>query len=52
MSGSIGKALGGLLILELATLQVCNLEKNLFGIGRDLTSESFEQSFCWVRVIN
>ena len=42
MGGSIGKALGSLLILELAALQVCSLEKNLFGVDRDLTPESFE----------
>jgi len=52
MGGSIGKTLGSLLILELVALQVCSLEKNLLGIGRDLTSERFEQSFGWIRVIN
>ena len=52
MGGSIGKMLGSLLVLELATLQVCSLEKDLFGIGRNLTLESFEQSFGWVRVID
>jgi len=52
VGGSIDKMLGSLLILELAALQVCSMEKDLFGIGRDLASESFEQSFCWIRVIN
>jgi len=42
MSGSIGKTLGSLLVLELAALQVCSLEENLFGIGWDLTPKSFE----------
>ena len=42
MGGSIGKALGSLLVLVLAALQVCSLEENLFGIGWDLTPKSFE----------
>ena len=52
MGGSIGKALSGLLVLELAALQVCSLEKNFLGIGWDLTPKSFKQSFGWIRVIN
>jgi len=52
MSGSIGKALSGLLILELSPLQMCSLEKNLLGIDRDLASESFKQSLGWIGVIN
>jgi len=44
MSGSIGKALSGLLVLELSTLQMCSFEEDLLGIGRNLASESFEQS--------
>jgi hypothetical protein len=42
MSGSIGKELSGLLILELSTLQMCSLEEDFLGIGRDLASESFK----------
>jgi len=42
MSGSIGKALSGLLVLELSTLQMYSLEENFLGIDRDLASESFE----------
>jgi len=52
MSGSIGKALGGLLVQKLAAFQVCNLEEDLFGIGKDLAPKGFEQSFSWIRVIN
>jgi len=52
MSGSVGKALSGLLVLELSTFQLCSLEENLLGIGRDLASESFEQSLGWIGVIN
>jgi len=52
MGGSIGKALGGLLVLELAALQVCSLEKDLFGIGRNLASKSFKQSLGWIGVID
>jgi len=52
MSGSIGKALSGLLVLKLSTLQVCSLEEDLLGIGRDLASESFKQSLGWIGVIN
>jgi len=52
MGGSIGKALSGLLVMELAALQVCSLEEDLFGIGRDLASKSFKQSLGWIRVIN
>jgi len=42
MGGSIGKALSGLLVLELAALQVCSLEEDLFNISRDLASKSFK----------
>jgi len=52
MGGSIGKALSGLLVLELAALQVCSLEEDLFGVGRDLASKSFKQGLGWVGVIN
>jgi hypothetical protein len=52
VSSSIGKALGGLLVLELSTLQVSSLEKNLLGIGKDLASESLEQSLGWIGVVN
>ena len=52
MSGFVGKALSGLLVLELVTLQVCSLEEDLFGIGRDLASKSFKQSLGWIGVIN
>jgi len=52
MSGSIGKALSGFLVLELLTLQVCGLEENLLGIGENLASENFEQSLSWIGVIN
>jgi len=52
MSASIGKALSGLLVLELSTLQMCSLEEDLLGIGRDLASESFKQSLGWIGVIN
>ena len=52
MSGSIGKALSGLLVQKLSTLQVCSLEEDLLGIGRDLASESLKQSLGWIGVIN
>jgi len=52
MSGPIGKTLGGLLVLELTTLQVCSLEKNLFSIGWNLATESLEQSFGWISIVN
>ena len=45
MSGSIGKTLGSLLILELTAFQMCSLEKSFLDIGWDLTPKSFEQSF-------
>jgi len=44
MSGSIGEALSGLLVLKLSTLQVCSLEEDLHSIGRDLASERFKQT--------
>jgi len=52
MGGSIGKTLGSLLVLELMAFQVCSLEKNLFGIGWNLTTKSLEQSFDWIGIIN
>jgi len=52
MSGSIGKALSGLLVLELAALQMCSLEEDFFGVSRDLASERFKQGLGWVGVIN
>ena len=52
MSGSIGEALSGLLVLELLALQVCTLEEDLLGITRDLASESFKRSLGWIGVIN
>jgi len=52
MSGSIGKMLSGFFLLELSTLQVCGLEKNLLSIGGDLASENFERSLGWFGVIN
>jgi len=52
MSSSIGKALSGLLILKLPTLQVSSLEEDLLGIGRNLACESLEQGLSWIRVIN
>jgi len=52
MSGSIGKALSGLLVLELSTLQMCSFEKDLLGISRNLASQSFEQSLGWIGIIN
>ena len=45
VGGSIGKTLGSLLVLKLAALQMRSLEEDLFGIGRDLAPEGFEQSF-------
>jgi len=52
MGGSICKALGSLLVLELAALHMCSVEKDLFGIGRNLAPESFEQSLGWIGIIN
>jgi len=51
MSGSIGKALDNLWVLELATFQVSGLEEHFLNIGRDLTTESLEYGFGWIRVI-
>jgi len=31
---------------------MCSLEEDLLGMGRDLTSESLEQSLSWIGVIN
>jgi hypothetical protein len=42
MSGSIGKTLGSLLVLELAAFQVCSLEQDFFYIGWDLASKGLE----------
>jgi len=52
VSSSIGKTLGGLLILELAAFQVCSLKQDFFYIGWDLASKGLEQSFGWIRVID
>jgi hypothetical protein len=45
VSGSIGKALDGLLVLKLATLQVSRLEEHLLNIGRNLTTDGLEYDF-------
>jgi hypothetical protein len=42
LSGSIGKASGSLLVLQLTALQVCCLKENFFGIGGDVASQSLE----------
>ena len=42
LSGSIGKAPGGPLVLQLTTFQMCGLEEDFLGIGRNLASERFE----------
>ena len=42
IGSSIGKALNSFLVLELAALQMGSFKEHLFGIGRDLTTESFE----------
>jgi len=42
MSGSIGKMLSSLLLLELAAFQVCSLKQDFFYIGWDLTSKRLE----------
>jgi len=42
LSGSVGKALGSPLVLQLTALQMCCLEENFFGIGWDLASQSIE----------
>jgi len=52
MGGSIDKALSGLLVLELAALQVCSSEKDFFSIGRDFASKSPNQSLGWIGVID
>jgi len=52
LSGSIGKAPGSPLILQLTTFQMCGLEKDFLGIGRNLASEGLEQNLGWVRVID
>jgi len=52
LSGSIGKTPGGPLVLQLTTFQMCGLEKDFLGIGRNLASERLEQSLGWVRVID
>jgi len=52
MSGSIGKTLGSLLVLELAAFQVCSFKQSFFCIGSDLASKGLKQSFSWVRVID
>jgi hypothetical protein len=52
LSSSIGKVRGGPLVLQLTTLQMCGLEEDFFGIGRNLASEGLEQSFGQVRVID
>jgi len=51
LGSSVSKALNNFLVLEVAALQMGNLEKYLFGIGRDLTMKSLEDSFGRVRVI-
>jgi len=52
VSGSIGKTLSSLLMLELATLQVCSLKYSFFCIGWDLAPKGLKQSFGWVRIID
>ena len=52
LGNSIGKALNSFLVLELVALQMGNMEKHLFGIGRDLTTKSLEDSFGRVRIIH
>jgi len=52
LRGSVGKALNRFLVLELVALQMGNMEKHLFGIGRDLTTKSLEDSFGRVGVID
>jgi len=42
MSSSVGKALGGSLVLQLTALQMCSLEENFFSIGKNLASQGFE----------
>ena len=42
LSGSVGKALGSPLVLQLTALQVCCLEEDFFSIGGDLASQSLE----------
>jgi hypothetical protein len=52
VSSSVGKTLGGLLVLELAAFQVCSLKQDFFYIGWDLASKRLEQSFGRIRVID
>jgi len=52
LSSSIGKTPSGPLVLQLTTLQMCGLEKDFFGIGRNLASEGLEQNLGRIRVIN
>ena len=38
--------------MQLATFQMCGLEKDFLGIDRNLASERLEQNLGWVRVID
>jgi hypothetical protein len=52
VSGSIGKTLGSLLVLELVPFQVCSLKQDFFCIGWDLAPKGLKQSFGRVRIID
>jgi len=52
LSGSIGKAPSGPLVLQLTTFQMCGLEKDFIDIGRNLASEGLEQNLGWIGVID
>jgi len=51
VSSSIGKALNGLLVLKLVALQMGGLKTHFFGIGRNLATESLEDSLGQVRIV-
>jgi hypothetical protein len=52
LSSSIGKALDGSLVLQLAAFQMCSLEEGFFDIGRNLISKGLEQGLGWVRIVD
>jgi len=51
LGSSVGKALKSLLVLELTTFQMGNLEEHLVSIGWNLIMEGLEDGLSWVRVI-
>jgi len=51
VGSSIGKTLDGLLILEMAALQMSCMEEHFFDIGRNLTMKSLENSLGRIRIV-